>query len=711
MAETMSTEESSRSSNTHNLVNSLIEQGELYARTGRLDLSFRSFSDAFRIGTVPKECISSLVEACLEFQRTKLSKERSEEPSGASNFSENDVSLFTCGLCNSVFMKPVTLPCGHTFCEVCLSEQKSFNGFAECCKCGIAVAENTMFTVNVLVMNVVQKWLRNEYRKQEKKLEGMNFLIRNDLKSAIHCFSGVLSTSANDFQCLCWRSDAFLRMRQLDLALRDIEQACKLRPRSARSFYRKAVILSNFAQREGILSTRHEASVIALLRCYTLVPNSRRYRQEFTESLHQLLRPKFTNVNRTMSVLKQTHGGESDYPHQSVLQQLNLLRDKTQVDAAAPKGISSARMGKNESKTITSPASYEVELRRNKSSRGTEDMVTNVSSSSEGKVENDIFHLTEVEDFECKLCYNLLFQPVTTICGHTFCRECLERSLDHRDDCPCCRTKLDLYLSGKLKMEVTHVLQLVLTKHFPCDYSERLKKFEEKMKALSGLGQEQKPQVPIFVCTMAFPKVPCPLHIFEPRYRLMLRRCTESGSKQFGMCVGSEDSSKGFADYGTMLNVQTVNFLPDGRSIVHTVGGRRFHVLSRGVTDGYHTATVEWVEDERVDDEEELKQLIELNRIGHLTLQSWFSKMSAQQRQCITDAIGPVPSFDENLHLLDNGPDWVWWILAALPLKDEAKLIILGMKSMRERFQSVIRFLQLMLSWQNTVGGELSPSS
>ena len=217
--------------------------------------------------------------------------------------------------------------------------------------------------------------------------------------------------------------------------------------------------------------------------------------------------------------------------------------------------------------------------------------------------------------------------------------------------------------------------------------------------------------MPIFVCTMAFPKVPCPLHIFEPRYRLMLRRCTESGSKQFGMCVGSEDSSKGFADYGTMLNVQTVNFLPDGRSIVHTVGGRRFHVLSRGVIDGYHTATVEWVEDERVDDEEELKQLIELNRIGHLTLQSWFGKMSAQQRQCITDAIGPVPSFDENLHLLDNGPDWVWWILAALPLKDEAKLIILGMKSMRERFQSVIRFLQLMLSWQNTLGGELSPSS
>ena len=215
------------------------------------------------------------------------------------------------------------------------------------------------------------------------------------------------------------------------------------------------------------------------------------------------------------------------------------------------------------------------------------------------------------------------------------------------------------------------------------------------------MRDDQNPQVPIFVCTMAFPKVQCPLHIFEPRYRLMLRRCLESGSRQFGMCLNSEDPEKSFADYGTMLNVQMVNFLPDGRSVVHTVGGRRFHVISRSMVDGYHMATVEWVQDERVDDEEELKQLIELNRVGYTTLQSWFSLMNAAQRQCITNAIGPVPAFDENLHLLNDGPDWVWWVLAALPFQDNPKMIILAMTSMRERFQSVIRFLQLMLSWQN----------
>ena len=66
---------------------------------------------------------------------------------------------------------------------------------------------------------------------------------------------------------------------------------------------------------------------------------------------------------------------------------------------------------------------------------------------------------------------------------------------------------------------------------------------------LSSLNQE----VPIFVCTMAFPTIPCPLHVFEPRYRLMIRRSMETGTKQFGMCIA--DDLKGFADYGCMLEV------------------------------------------------------------------------------------------------------------------------------------------------------------
>ncbi len=42
-----------------------------------------------------------------------------------------------------------------------------------------------------------------------------------------------------------------------------------------------------------------------------------------------------------------------------------------------------------------------------------------------------------------------------------------------------------------------------------------------------------------------------------------------------------------FADYGCMLEILTLELLPDGRSYVDTVGGSRFRVLKRGQRDGY----------------------------------------------------------------------------------------------------------------------------
>lgn len=55
-----------------------------------------------------------------------------------------------------------------------------------------------------------------------------------------------------------------------------------------------------------------------------------------------------------------------------------------------------------------------------------------------------------------------------------------------------------------------------------------------------------------------------------------------------------------FADYGCMLIIRSVHFLPDGRSVVDTIGGKRFRVLSRGMKDGYSTADIEHLEDTRV---------------------------------------------------------------------------------------------------------------
>lgn len=50
-----------------------------------------------------------------------------------------------------------------------------------------------------------------------------------------------------------------------------------------------------------------------------------------------------------------------------------------------------------------------------------------------------------------------------------------------------------------------------------------------------------------------------------------------------------------------MLMIRSVHFLPDGRSVVDTVGGKRFRVLSRGMKDGYSTANIKHLEDIKVE--------------------------------------------------------------------------------------------------------------
>ena len=56
-----------------------------------------------------------------------------------------------------------------------------------------------------------------------------------------------------------------------------------------------------------------------------------------------------------------------------------------------------------------------------------------------------------------------------------------------------------------------------------------------------------------------------------------------------------------------MLEVRNVQYFPDGRSVVDTVGGRRFKVISKGHRDGYNTACVEYLKDKEVAEGTELE--------------------------------------------------------------------------------------------------------
>ncbi|PNY05305.1 ion peptidase N-terminal domain and RING finger protein 1 [Trifolium pratense] len=59
--------------------------------------------------------------------------------------------------------------------------------------------------------------------------------------------------------------------------------------------------------------------------------------------------------------------------------------------------------------------------------------VERVSSSSTGRSAHG--QPERNDDFDCTLCLKLLYEPVTTPCGHSFCRSCLFQSMDRDAHC------------------------------------------------------------------------------------------------------------------------------------------------------------------------------------------------------------------------------------------------------------------------------------
>ncbi len=59
-----------------------------------------------------------------------------------------------------------------------------------------------------------------------------------------------------------------------------------------------------------------------------------------------------------------------------------------------------------------------------------------------------------------------------------------------------------------------------------------------------------------------------------------------------------------FADYGTLLYIRGLVYTQDGRSIVDTIGQRRFRVIERGMKDGYNTARVQLIQDDSIEQHE-----------------------------------------------------------------------------------------------------------
>ena len=123
------------------------------------------------------------------------------------------------------------------------------------------------------------------------------------------------------------------------------------------------------------------------------------------------------------------------------------------------------------------------------------------------------------------------------------------------------------------------------------------------------MGELSVRELPLFPLpeVVLFPQEVLPLHIFESRYRIMLKSVLETDS-MFGV-VKWDSSTKKMANVGCCAQIIKHQKSEDGRSNIITLGQQRFQVLEIIRTTPYFSAMISWINDESVESYHELDAL------------------------------------------------------------------------------------------------------
>jgi ATP-dependent Lon protease len=178
-------------------------------------------------------------------------------------------------------------------------------------------------------------------------------------------------------------------------------------------------------------------------------------------------------------------------------------------------------------------------------------------------------------------------------------------------------------------------------------------------------------RIPLFPLNVVlFPGEQLPLHIFEPRYRRMVRECLEAKSP-FGMLLALPD---GLARVGCTAEILEVSkHYDDGRMDILTLGRDTFRIVDLFTDDPLYEGTVDYLEDkESLLDSRNREELNEL------------------YEACFTLLFSGMPRSLEK-----SSPEVLSFMIAgALPLDLLWKQQILELRSEAERQERLLRYLR-----------------
>jgi len=580
----------------------------------------------------------------------------------ASTITISDSCPFMCIFCQDLIYQPMTLYCGHTFCEECIKDDQ-ISSSINCPRCpndiqgqiqsSIVHARERSYRKNRFVMELFEhsETLKIKYKTISLCHQGQVEYDNGNYDKAIEIYTQIIDQHDDEHLAFYHRAKAYKALKEYDQAFSDATRVVTLRSQWAKGY---------LCQSEILFEMNHSAAALmASLKALKIDPEDQIGKQTMAQHLHAVL-----------------HNHNDEESMDAELEKFSVVSHGSIVEASTSES---------------------------------EDLPLTICKATQSKDSCFCFQFDYknlyLKDFDCSICVNLLWFPVTTPCGHVFCRECLIRSVDNTQIlCPICKSSLEDFFPMLIQSHVnsTEIISKIIETYFPLEFSERRELHEQE-----GIQAALVPQntteldvfeISIFVCVLTFPYCGCPLHVFEPRYRLMMRRTVETASRTFGMCTYDEQT-RTFVDYGTLLFIRGLVYTQDGRSVVDTIGQRRFRVIERGRRDEYYTAKVQLIRDDPIE-QHEFDDLFQMNHDTYKRARHWFDHLDSYRKTIMTRQLEGYPPCDDLTAGSTDGPSWAWIMLNLLPIEELLKYTALASRSFRIRLQMINDTIDFQLNQQ-----------
>jgi len=200
---------------------------------------------------------------------------------------------------------------------------------------------------------------------------------------------------------------------------------------------------------------------------------------------------------------------------------------------------------------------------------------------------------------------------------------------------------------------------------------------------------EQLEEIPIFpLATVLFPGSVLPLHIFEDRYKLMMRYAIDNGGV-FGLAYRSDaaigrDTVPDIGSIGCVAKINAVVPLDGGRMNIISTGVIRYRVLSLRQATPFVVARIEPVTDD-------LEPGDDLDRIFDDAVE--VCRKFLEAAQALDEPNAPV-----NRELPEDPEAFSLLVASALPIDDDARQSLLEMTSTRLRLTRLRPYVTSALS-------------